>query len=185
MQLSKFDYYTDYVAYPIVIVAVSGLAAARNDGHEELLWLAAFACGFTLWTFAEYWIHRVVLHRMPYFSPMHGAHHAAPLGLIGTPTWISIPTLCAVVLLPAWGLLGFNLGSGLFAGMMSGYVWYGAIHHLIHHRPRLPGLGLLRNLRKFHLRHHYRPLAGNFGVTTPLWDHVFGTVIRGDNRAGH
>jgi sterol desaturase/sphingolipid hydroxylase (fatty acid hydroxylase superfamily) len=28
-----------------------------------------------------------------------------------------------------------------------------------------------------HLRHHYSPRPGNFGVTTPLWDHVFGTYI--------
>jgi sterol desaturase/sphingolipid hydroxylase (fatty acid hydroxylase superfamily) len=183
MQLSKFAYYSDYVAYPVAIVALAGIAVFRNDPHDELVWLAAAACGFTLWTFAEYWIHRLVLHRMPYFSPMHGEHHAAPLAFIGTPTWISMPTLFAVVLLSTWRL-GANLGSGLLTGVMGGYFWYGLVHHLIHHRPRLR-VDLLGNLRRLHLRHHYAPLAGNFGVTTPLWDHVFGTVIRGQGRAGH
>jgi sterol desaturase/sphingolipid hydroxylase (fatty acid hydroxylase superfamily) len=27
------------------------------------------------------------------------------------------------------------------------------------------------------MRHHYSPKSGNFGVTTRLWDRVFGTAI--------
>ena len=33
------------------------------------------------------------------------------------------------------------------------------------------------SLRAWHMRHHYSPKSGNFGVTTRLWDHVFGTAI--------
>ncbi|MFI4889088.1 MAG: sterol desaturase family protein [Steroidobacterales bacterium] len=182
MRLNKFDYYSDYVAYPIVVGALGAAAVVADTRHDLLLWCGALACGFTLWTLAEYWIHRVVLHRMPYFSPMHGEHHADPMGLIGTPTWISLPTLGAAVLLPAWALLGLNVGSGLFVGVIGGYVWYGAVHHLIHHQPRF---GALRELRVRHLRHHYFPQRGNFGVTTSLWDFVFGTSLGGKSRAGH
>jgi sterol desaturase/sphingolipid hydroxylase (fatty acid hydroxylase superfamily) len=33
------------------------------------------------------------------------------------------------------------------------------------------------------MRHHYSPKSGNFGVTTPLWDHVFGTAIGSRTKA--
>jgi sterol desaturase/sphingolipid hydroxylase (fatty acid hydroxylase superfamily) len=33
------------------------------------------------------------------------------------------------------------------------------------------------------MRHHYSPKRGNFGVTTPIWDYVFGTTIRSQNKA--
>jgi sterol desaturase/sphingolipid hydroxylase (fatty acid hydroxylase superfamily) len=46
---------------------------------------------------------------------------------------------------------------------------------LIHHpKFRLPLLG---RLRRWHLEHHYSKKAGNFGVTTPVWDYVFRTAI--------
>jgi sterol desaturase/sphingolipid hydroxylase (fatty acid hydroxylase superfamily) len=177
MQLTKYDYYSDYVAYPILIIGLGGVALAGGGVHRSLLWAAAFAGGFAFWTFAEYWVHRIVLHRLPYFSPMHGEHHAAPLAFIGTPTWISMPTLVIVVLAPAWALLGFNVGSGLFLGVCGGYVWYGLLHHLIHHGAGGGGRDLLQGARKRHFKHHYRPQAGNFGVTTALWDHIFGTAL--------
>jgi sterol desaturase/sphingolipid hydroxylase (fatty acid hydroxylase superfamily) len=33
------------------------------------------------------------------------------------------------------------------------------------------------------MRHHFSPKGGNFGVTTHLWDHVFGTAIRVRDKA--
>jgi sterol desaturase/sphingolipid hydroxylase (fatty acid hydroxylase superfamily) len=33
------------------------------------------------------------------------------------------------------------------------------------------------------MRHHYSPRSGNFGVSTGLWDHVFGTVIGARDKA--
>ena len=32
-------------------------------------------------------------------------------------------------------------------------------------------------LKKHHMRHHFMGEDGNFGVTTPLWDHVLDTRI--------
>lgn len=184
MQLSKFDYYSDYVAYPILIAVLGGTALVTSGRQEVLGWCAAIVAGFTFWTFAEYWIHRVVLHWMPYFSPMHGEHHAAPLAFIGTPTWISMLTLGGVILAPAWLLFGFAVGSGLFIGVSIGYIWYGTVHHAIHHDGRAFGRDLLHAARLRHLKHHYRPQEGNFGVTTGLWDHVFGTALTAGRAPG-
>ena len=64
--------------------------------------------GLVLWTLLEYVLHRIALHRMPYFSPMHGEHHAAPLAFIGTPSWISVSVLSLVILLPAVVVAGLQ-----------------------------------------------------------------------------
>jgi sterol desaturase/sphingolipid hydroxylase (fatty acid hydroxylase superfamily) len=184
MQLSKFDYYSDYVAYPILIAVLGGTAIVASGRQEFIGWCAAIVAGFIFWTFAEYWIHRIVLHWMPYFSPMHGEHHAAPLAFIGTPTWISMLTLGGVILAPAWLLCGFEVGSGLFIGVSAGYLWYGTVHHAIHHGAKAFGQDLLRGARARHLKHHYRPQEGNFGVTTGLWDHIFRTALTTGRPAG-
>jgi sterol desaturase/sphingolipid hydroxylase (fatty acid hydroxylase superfamily) len=180
MQLSKFGYYTDYVVYPIVISGLAAAALTGADARSAALWSATLVAGVGLWTLMEYGLHRIALHEIRYFVPMHGLHHRAPLALVGTPTWFSLLTLLSVILAPAWWMWGFTAASGLTAGVMLGYEWYGILHHLIHHRRDLPssGGGILAGSRTRHMKHHFSPRRGNFGVTTALWDRVFRTVIR-------
>jgi sterol desaturase/sphingolipid hydroxylase (fatty acid hydroxylase superfamily) len=52
------------------------------------------------------------------------------------------------------------------------------VHHVIHHRANQSSPEYFTTLRARHMRHHFSPKGGNFGVTTSVWDHVFGTVIR-------
>lgn len=183
MRLGKLDYYSDFVAYPLLVATLTGVILYRR--YDVIAWGEAMAAGFTLWSLAEYWIHRVVLHRMAYFSPMHAEHHAAPRAFIGTPTWISLPSLGVAIFLPAWAQWGFVRGDGLFTGVITGYVSYGLVHHFIHHPCAILGWDFLRGARTRHLRHHYQPRGGNFGVTTSLWDHVFLTVIPDKRPVGH
>lgn len=190
MQLSKLSYYSDFVVYPLVLIALSASNinyVTRASGHvtwaSAAEWLGAAMAGLVLWTLAEYALHRIALHRMPYFSPMHGLHHASPLAFIGTPSWISVAVLSLVILVPAWACLGFNVANGLTVGVMLGYWWYGVVHHVIHHHTNTSSPSYFNELRAWHMRHHYSPKNGNFGVTTPLWDHVFGTAIRVRDKA--
>jgi len=178
MQLSKVSYYADFVVYPPVIVAsaVTGLVGAQWP--VAAVWFSAALAGFVFWTFMEYLLHRVALHRMRYFSPMHGLHHSAPLAYVGTPFWVSLAVWAAFVFAPAWWLGGLVIACGLTCGVVFGYFWYGLLHHLIHHRRPSPSGAYINGLRAWHMRHHYSPNKGNFGVTTSFWDHVFGTVIR-------
>ena len=184
MQLSKLSYYSDFVVYPLVLMALTAINIHRVttwvSGAE---WLGACMAGLVLWTLAEYALHRIALHRMSYFSPMHGLHHASPLALIGTPSWISVSVLSAAILVPAWLCFGFNVADGLTVGVMLGYWWYGVVHHVIHHRGNGSSFAYFNELRAWHMRHHYSPKSGNFGVTTSVWDHVFGTAIRAHDRA--
>ena len=177
MQLSKLSYYSDFVVYPLVLVALTAININHVTWTSGAEWLGASMAGLAFWTLAEYALHRIALHRMPYFSPMHGLHHASPLALIGTPSWISVSVLSLAILVPAWLCLGFNVADGLTVGVMLGYWWYGLVHHVIHHHANTPSPSYFNDLRAWHMRHHYSPKSGNFGVTTPIWDHVFGTAI--------
>lgn len=178
MQLSKLSYYSDFVVYPVVIGALAAVALPHAGERLDAHWAGAFLAGIGAWTLLEYLLHRIVLHEIAYFVPMHALHHGAPRAYVGTPTWLSLAVLCGVVLLPTWRFGGFTLASALTAGLMLGYLWYGLLHHLIHHcrGDALPFY--LKGLRSRHLRHHYSPKSGNFGVTSPLWDHAFGTMIK-------
>jgi len=183
MQLTKLSYYSDFVVYPVVLVALTAINVHRVTWTSGAEWLGAGMAGLVFWTLAEYALHRIALHWMPYFSPMHGLHHASPLALIGTPSWISVSVLSAVILVPAWWYLGFNVADGLTVGVMFGYWWYGVVHHVIHHHPNTPTPSYFNERRAWHMRHHYSPKRGNFGVTTQLWDHVFGTAITVHDKA--
>ncbi|MGA2779283.1 MAG: sterol desaturase family protein [Steroidobacteraceae bacterium] len=178
MVLSKATYYADFFLYPPVLVALAATGLARADWYAASIWFAGAIAGFVFWTFLEYLLHRVALHYMPYFSPMHGVHHAAPLAYVGTPTWISFVVWGTCVFAPAWYLGDPVIATGLTFGVMAGYFWYGLVHHLIHHRRNSPSGTYFNGLRTWHMRHHYWPARGNFGVTTSLWDRVFRTVIR-------
>ena len=177
MQLSKTAYYGDFAVYTVLITAVGLAAAVLDDRTAFRQWLEGLATGAIIWTLIEYALHRFVLHAMPGFSALHDRHHVSPRALIGTPTWLSLGVLGAAIFLPAWWGLSLNVASALTTGVALGFVWYGLIHHAIHHRrPRFVSMWLGTASQR-HMRHHYAPQPGNFGVTTQLWDHLFGTAL--------
>jgi sterol desaturase/sphingolipid hydroxylase (fatty acid hydroxylase superfamily) len=183
MRPSKLVYYSDFVVYPVVIVGLAVVGVARADWTQRAGWLGVAAAGFVMWTLLEYVLHRAVLHQKTYFAPMHGQHHAGPLSFIGTPPWISVFVLSGCFLAPVWWRWGFVVADGLTVGVMVGYWWYGLVHHIIHHHAHGASSAYFNDLRAWHMRHHYSPKQGNFGVTTPFWDHVFRTKIRSRDKA--
>ena len=183
MRPSKLTYYSDFFVYPLVITGLAAAGIVRKDWLGPGRWLTAVLVGFIIWTLAEYVLHRSVLHTKTYFAPMHGEHHASPLSFIGTPFWVSVVVLLACVFLPVWRWTGFAVANGLTVGVMVGYWWYGIVHHFIHHHAGSKNSAYFNELRAWHMRHHYSPRRGNFGVTTSLWDRVFRTAIRSQEKA--
>ena len=56
------------------------------------------------------------------------------------------------------------------------YLVYEFLHSYLHtHAPR-NAYGIM--LRKHHFFHHFNDPDKNHGVTTPIWDMVFGTYVR-------
>ena len=60
----------------------------------------------------------------------------------------------------------------LLFGWIGGSVIYDLMHYSYHHGPDLP-IAWYQNMKAAHMRHHYRDNSKEFGVTSPMWDHVF------------
>jgi sterol desaturase/sphingolipid hydroxylase (fatty acid hydroxylase superfamily) len=176
---------TPLVIYLPVIGYLLYLAIAQRD-----LPLASaagfFALGLLIWTFVEYVMHRWVFHYQPrsgwgkklHFL-MHGVHHDYPqdASRLVMPPVISLP-FCVIFYGLFLGAFG-RLMPTPFAGFLFGYLCYDMIHYATHHLSMKRGMWLW--LKQYHMRHHYKDDHIGYGVSSPLWDYVFGTRGR---RAG-
>ena len=157
--------------------------AVRDESIGVAGALALVAAGVLAWTLLEYLLHRWVFHFVP--DPAselqrdlafmaHGVHHDWPYD----PDRLVMPPVVAVLLafaigLPLRALVGARLFPGLFAGLVAGYLWYDLTHYAVHHLKQRTAFGRLQ--RRNHLVHHFAQPNARYGVTTPLWDLVFGT----------
>jgi sterol desaturase/sphingolipid hydroxylase (fatty acid hydroxylase superfamily) len=178
MYLGRVGYYADFVIYPVLVLFGGAIILTHIDEVERVDWLVAVAAGLALWTFLEYAMHRIVLHRIVFFDRMHDVHHHAPTEKIGTPSWLSLGVVAFGIFGPCYLGLGPLLGSGVTAGIMIGYLWYISVHHAVHHW-RLDHAGYLYRAKRRHAQHHHTHVDRNYGVTTPLWDKVFRSTLVG------
>jgi len=137
--------------------------------------------GLVIWTLTEYVLHRWVFHYQPTSALgkrihflVHGIHHDYPRDStrLVMPPPVSLP-LAALFWLAFRSLFGTRY-EGIFAGFLIGYVIYDAIHYATHHWKLEGRVGHF--LKEYHLRHHFRDDDLGYGVSSPLWDYVFGTV---------
>lgn len=141
----------------------------------------AFVGGILTCTFFEYALHRFAFHYVPASAIgrrlhylFHGIHHDDPndaLRLVMPP---AVTLAIAIMLYPlcTWSV-GEALGPVFYAGIATGYLAYDYSHFFIHHgRPRGPWGRLVQ---RQHFLHHFSDETTNFGVSSPLWDVVFGT----------
>jgi len=143
--------------------------------------LATAVAALCAWTLTEYSLHRFVFHypargrlgrRFVYL--FHGVHHEAPndkTRLVMPPAG-ALP-IVAILWLVFSLLLPHPWHEPFMAFFLAGYLAYDYIHFATHHFPmRHP---LLRYLKQYHMQHHYSGEAGRYGVSSPVWDLVFGT----------
>ena len=132
--------------------------------------------GFISSGLLEYILHRWVLHGpLSMARRGHVQHHAEPRALISTPLFV-IMTGALVI----WGLLGLVLPAGVAAllvfGLYAGYNYFALVHHVQHHRGNdLACFGYLRRHERHHHLHHHRQVV-NFGISTAIWDRLFGSL---------
>ena len=62
-----------------------------------------------------------------------------------------------------------------FPGFVLGYLIYGTMHYAIH--AWNPPFKWMKGLWRNHHLHHYKNEHLGFGVSSTLWDHVFGTMF--------
>lgn len=153
----------------------------RLGMHLELVFrcLSAFAGGALLWTLAEYGLHRFVFHELPgsaLGAREHRMHHADPSWFAPWTKKAAAAIGVTCVLLPAaWLAAGLVHALAFTAGFVVLYLAYEVLHRRVHtHAPR-GRYGRWR--RRNHLAHHFTDPRRAHGVTSPVWDHVFGTAI--------
>ena len=132
--------------------------------------------GFLSFGLLEYAVHRWVLHGPPSVARRgHRNHHAQPAALVATPFFVA-----AIASIAIWQLLGLLCPAGAAAlfvfGLYAGYNHFALFHHWVHHhRADVGRVWYWRRLDRSHHLHHQRQNM-NFGVTTTIWDGVFGTL---------
>ncbi|KAI4372085.1 hypothetical protein MLD38_010366 [Melastoma candidum] len=129
----------------------------------------------------EYTLHRFVLHMKTksYWANtahylFHGCHHKHPMDGLRL---VFPPAGTAILCVPVYNLLRListpTTTPALFGGVLMGYVIYECTHYYLHYGQ--PSSSMPQKLKKYHLNHHYRMQSKSFGITSSLWDHVFGT----------
>jgi sterol desaturase/sphingolipid hydroxylase (fatty acid hydroxylase superfamily) len=163
---------------PVVVACwLAALRAGVLPGHAALWTLG----GVLAWTLIEYLLHRFVFHFRPK-GPVqqalafliHGIHHDYPhdADRLVMPPAASL-LIGAILAAAVLAVLGLPSGYALYAGIVVGYLWYDLQHYAIHHFAPRTRWG--KAMRRYHFLHHFRDGTSRFGVSTPLWDLVFGT----------
>jgi len=153
-------------------------------GHinpSALVLTGVFFAGLFSWTFFEYILHRYVFHfvndtkwaqRFHYYA--HGVHHEYPKDK----QRLVMPPIPSIIIAGMFFLLFWlimdSYGFVFFSGFMIGYLCYAMIHYSMH--AFRPPHNFTKFLWEYHNIHHFRYPNKAFGVSSPLWDHIFGTV---------
>ena len=170
---------TSYV-YAAVVLCL-GLGAAWA-GLVSWSTVPLLIIGLFSWSLFEYVMHRFIFHydarsrlARKFLYHAHVSHHENPTGKsqISASLIMGLP-IGAVYWPLAWAVTGsWVAASWMFIGLAAGFFGYKWVHFQCHHRRSR--LRLLRYLRHYHLLHHYKTPELRFGVTSPLFDLVFGT----------
>jgi 4-hydroxysphinganine ceramide fatty acyl 2-hydroxylase len=150
------------------------------------LTMAVFLGGFMLWTLVEYLLHRYIFHFITdsaivkrFHYTVHGVHHEYPLD---TERLVMPPVPSIFIAASFFGLFYAMMGTYVYAflpGFIIGYLLYASIHYAIH--AYKPPKALNYWWRHHHL-HHFKYPDKAFGVSTPLWDVIFGTMPPKESR---
>jgi sterol desaturase/sphingolipid hydroxylase (fatty acid hydroxylase superfamily) len=155
----------------------------RDAAFPEAAKPALMALGMLVWTLIEYLLHRFLLHYRPQapailevMEKLHLGHHRDPRNeaKITVPIAGSLPIAGALLGLFRLMAASWQAAALLMAGTIAGYLCYETVHFWIHCGAR--GGRWLRRRRADHFCHHFKDQTRCFGVTTPLWDLVFGTT---------
>lgn len=147
------------------------------------------AAGVAGWSASEYLIHRFLGHEWAKkhrnaFSVEHVKHHATTSYF--APSWkkgLAALGASAVMGPVASLVLGRRTGIAFTAGYVSMYLAYEVMHRRAHtHAPTGP---YSRWVRRNHFAHHFMSPKDNHGVTSPIWDRVFGTSRPLDDADGN
>ncbi|KAM5351919.1 hypothetical protein ACJ41O_004642 [Fusarium nematophilum] len=169
---------------PLVIYGVF----LASQGYDNQLYTAGYwGFGVFFWSIIEYVLHRFLFH-LDYYLPdnrvgitlhflLHGIHHYLPMDKYRL---VMPPTLFVVLATPFWYFAhavfahSWHAATAAYCGGVFGYICYDLTHYFLHHQ-NLPLW--YKELKKYHLAHHFLDYELGFGVTSKFWDTIFGTEL--------
>jgi sterol desaturase/sphingolipid hydroxylase (fatty acid hydroxylase superfamily) len=168
---SSINYWTGF-AVDVAGIAVFLVLGLRAGGQVPVAACLMFVLGCGAWTLWEYYVHRFLFHEeWSPFASGHLAHHVAPQRAIGLPFFVAF-ALASMLFAACRLVLPAPYPYFFVAGAYLGWFYYGILHHLEHATDL--SFARYRRLRRHHFAHH-SVMSTNFGVSTTVWDRVFGT----------
>ena len=174
---------------PAVGAGVAWLIVAGGGNHEAASWgtlaklLGLALIGVLIWTLMEWVLHRLMhvdtgvalVERIQ--DSAHLRHHREPADLEHSVARLrfTIPAAGLLLLLARLACGGWPEAVAVMIGLLGGYMWYEFVHLCSHAKSRVPGLA---QVIRHHQKHHFVSSRRAYGVTSPLWDWVFGTMPR-------
>ena len=174
-----------HIAVPLTIFSVFAAALLTwSVTHTALsagTTVGLFFLGLIAFTWVEYMVHRHVFHMKTYTAlrtklqyTMHGVHHEYPKDKdrLAMPPLLSV-TISTILLLLFRVIMG-DLVFAFLPGFLVGYAAYLAVHYMVH--AFAPPKNFFRSLWINHGSHHYKNGELIYGVSSPLWDYIYGTM---------
>jgi len=164
------------------IVAIMLIYSLDKLNFSLIFTAAVFVAGMLFWTLFEYMMHRFAFHFVAdspraqrFIYVLHGNHHEYPRDKerLFMPPVPSLIIACIV-----FSIFFFVIGNNVymfFPGFLLGYLMYGTMHFAIH--AWNPPYKWMKALWRNHHLHHYKNEQQGFGVSTTLWDRIFGTMF--------
>jgi len=174
-----------HIAFPLtsfygfgIVVPILGVIYYDNS---IIMSVVLAIVGILFFSLFEYLIHRYFYHmtessktreRLVYI--FHGVHHESPRDKkrLALPPLLSL-IVASLFILMYWGLFG-DYGLAFGGGFLIGYASYLFAHYAVH--VYKPPKNFLKEVWKHHNIHHYVDPQTAYGVSSPLWDHIFGTM---------
>lgn len=154
---------------------------STNFSHSIFQSLGITALGLLSWSLAEYLLHRYAFHYIndtkvvqKFHYAVHGVHHEFP----NDKSRLIMPPVPSLLFAGAFFLIFWLIiGSAVYAflpGFILGYLGYALMHYSMH--AFKPPFKWIAPLWKHHHVHHHMHPEKAFGVSSTLWDHIFGTM---------
>ncbi|WP_370391747.1 sterol desaturase family protein [uncultured Winogradskyella sp.] len=168
---------TTYVAISVIIF-IYGLLEIDQQIVSKV---GLLIFGLLVFTLVEYLFHRFVYHSgKDYLEEgnwqykVHGVHHEHPTDkdLLAMPIPLAI-MLSTIFFGIFWLIMGINTFF-FWPGFFIGYAGYLYVHYIVH--TRKPPNNAFNILWSHHHLHHYVYDNKAYGVSSPLWDIIFGTM---------
>ena len=190
LTVAYFQYYA-IVAYIAVALGTGGYVVWQiAEGRSALMRVVVSVVATVLiYPIVWYGLHRYILHsRWMWKSRLtagtwkriHYDHHCDPnnLKVLFGALYTTLPTVM-IATMPVGYLLGGVTGAvaALCTGVITTCVY--EYFHCIEHLGYLPKWAWVREMKKFHMAHHFHNENGNYGITNLFWDKVLGTFYVG------